>query len=264
MLFIDSFFELFFERDIEFWRKIIISQKWRWWRHWASFRTSNFQPPDPCAHFIFTLQKVSPLRSTARAKTSEFSVTFGRFGAFPDLWRHTQREFLSVSLDLAYRSNETFCSRTHRFGCGPETLVCWKGRKVHRNGGYPAAHFEFCRSSVTPSGPPSALTSSTGGVVAGHRCCCCRCWWWGLFVWMGGVHNITEILNIPSSIDSNSLLKFHLACFSCFRTAQTTANNRHVFRVDKLPDRPPRFHSPPPLFTQSLIDLSRKLHFCFF
>ena len=23
---------------------------------------------------------------------------------------------------------------------------------------------------VTPSGPPSALTSSTGGVVAGHRC----------------------------------------------------------------------------------------------
>ena len=23
---------------------------------------------------------------------------------------------------------------------------------------------------MTPSGPPSALTSSTGGVVAGHRC----------------------------------------------------------------------------------------------
>ena len=61
---------------------------------------------------------------------------------------------------------------------------------------------------------------------------------------MCGVHNITEILNILSSIDSNYLLKFHLACFSCFRTAQTTANNRHVFRVDKLPDRPPRFHIP--------------------
>ena len=61
---------------------------------------------------------------------------------------------------------------------------------------------------------------------------------------MCGVHNITEILNILSSIDSNYLLKFHLACFSCFRTAQTTANDRHVFRVDKLPDRPPRFHIP--------------------
>ena len=83
---------------------------------------------------------------------------------------------MSVSLDLAYRSNETFCSRTHRFGCEPETLVSWKGRKVHRNGGYPAAHFEFCRSSVTPSGPPSALTSSTGGVVAGHRGCLHRRW----------------------------------------------------------------------------------------
>ena len=69
------------------------------------------------------------------------------------------------------------------------------------------------------------------------------CWWW-LFVLTCGVHNITEILNIPSSIESIYFLRFHLACFSCFRTAQTTANNRHVFRVDKLPNRPPRFHIP--------------------
>ena len=68
--------------------------------------------------------------------------------------------------------------------------------------------------------------------------------WWGLFVLMCGVYNITEILNIPSSIESIYFLRFHLACFSCFRTAQTTANNRHVFRVDKLPDHPPRFHIP--------------------
>ena len=95
------------------------------------------------------------------------------FGHFLPIWGISWpltsylKSFLSVSLDLAYRSNETFCSRTHRFGCGPETLVGWKGWKVHRNGGYPAAHFEFCRSSVTPSGPPSALTSScSDGPVA--------------------------------------------------------------------------------------------------
>ena len=63
-------------------------------------------------------------------------------------------------------------------------------------------------------------------------------------LWWSGVYNITEILNISSSIDSIYFLRFLLARFSCFRTAQTTANNRHVFRVDKLPDRPPRFHIP--------------------
>ena len=82
LVFIDNFLELFFERDIDFWRKIISSQKWRWCRRWASFRTSHFQPPDPCAHFIFTLQKVSPPRSTARAKTSEFRSLFADLGHF--------------------------------------------------------------------------------------------------------------------------------------------------------------------------------------
>ena len=80
--FIDSSLVLFFERDIDFWKKIIISQKWRWWPLWGSFRTSHFQPPDPCAHFIYTLQKVSPPRSTARAKTSEFRSLFADLGHF--------------------------------------------------------------------------------------------------------------------------------------------------------------------------------------
>ena len=62
--------------------EIIISQKWRWWPLWGSFRTSHFQPPDPCAHFIYTLQKVSPPRSTARAKTSEFRSLLADLGHF--------------------------------------------------------------------------------------------------------------------------------------------------------------------------------------
>ena len=41
--------------------------------------------------------------------------------------------------------------------------LSWRGRKVHRNGDYNAAHFEFCRRRVTPSGPPSALTSRRWG-----------------------------------------------------------------------------------------------------
>ena len=80
--FIDSSLVLFFERDIDFWKKIIISRKWRWWPLWGSFRTNHFQPTDPCAHFIYTLQKVSPPRSTARAKTSEFRSLLADLGHF--------------------------------------------------------------------------------------------------------------------------------------------------------------------------------------
>ena len=45
-----------------------------------------------------------------------------------------------------------------------------KARKVHRNVDYNAAHFEFCRRPVTPSGPPRRLRTVQVGVVAGHRC----------------------------------------------------------------------------------------------
>ena len=108
--------------------------------------------------FHLYIAKVSPPRSTARAKI-RISVTFADLGHFLTSDVILKVEFLSVSLDLAYRSNETFCSRTHRFGCW-KLWLAGKARKVHRNGGYPAAHFEFCRRTVTPSGPPSALTSS--------------------------------------------------------------------------------------------------------
>ena len=82
LLFSDIFPGLFFEQDIDLWKKIIISRKWRWWPHWGSFRTSNFQPADPCAHFIYTLQKVSPPRSTAPSKTPEFRSLFADLGHF--------------------------------------------------------------------------------------------------------------------------------------------------------------------------------------
>ena len=115
LLFIDSFLVLFFERDIDFWKKIIISQKWRWWRQPSviPYKSSNRLIH---AHISFIHFKPLPPRLSPPEQKTRISVTFCRFGAFPDLWRHLNGEFLSVSLDLAYRSNETFCSRTHRFG----------------------------------------------------------------------------------------------------------------------------------------------------
>ena len=110
------------------------------------------------AHLSFIHSKVVHLRLTRSNAKTGISVTFGRFGAFPDLWRHTLREFLSVIIDLAYRSNETFCSRTHSFGWERLHRVSWRGRKVHRNGDYNAAHFEFCRIAWRPPGHPRRLS----------------------------------------------------------------------------------------------------------
>ena len=39
------------------------------------------------------------------------------FGAFPELWRHKKKKFFVLISKSAYRSNETFFSRTHSLGC---------------------------------------------------------------------------------------------------------------------------------------------------
>jgi len=82
LVFIEIFPGLFFERDIDFRRKIIISQKWRWWPLWRSFRLSHFQPPDPCAHFIYTLQAIKTGQFSAPSKTFEFRSLLVDFGHF--------------------------------------------------------------------------------------------------------------------------------------------------------------------------------------
>ena len=66
--------------------------------------------------FRLYIAAMSTLVFDGQMQKTGISVTFGRFEAFPDLWRHTYREFMSVIIDLAYRPNETFCSRTHKFG----------------------------------------------------------------------------------------------------------------------------------------------------
>ena len=116
LLFIDSFPGLFFERDIDFWKKIIISQKWRWWRHWASFRNKQIPTAWSVRTFHLYIATPTPPRFDGPEQKTRISVTFCRFGAFPDLWRHPMVALFCVCANFTYRSNETFCSRTHRFG----------------------------------------------------------------------------------------------------------------------------------------------------
>ena len=97
-------------------KKSYFFQKWRWWRHRGQFRTRYSRPAGPCAHFIYTFQTLTPPAFYHPTQKTRISVTFGRFGAFPDLWRHPMEALFCVCANFTYRSNETFCSRTHRFG----------------------------------------------------------------------------------------------------------------------------------------------------
>ena len=100
------------------------------------------------------------------------SVTFGLFGAFTNLWRHTLKRILSVIIHLVYRSNDQlFCSRTHSFGWERLHRLSWRLRKVHRTGDYNAAHFELCRIAWRPPGHPRRLS-----LVRDERSS--RCWVW--------------------------------------------------------------------------------------
>ena len=114
--YIDLFFELLFERDIDFWKKIIIFQKWRWWRHWESFRNKQIRTAWSVRTFHLYISDPYPPAFHHPEQKTRISVTFCRFGAFPDLWRHPMVALFCVCANFTYRSNETFCSRTHRFG----------------------------------------------------------------------------------------------------------------------------------------------------
>ena len=65
-------------------------------------------PPGYGAYDVYTFQWPNPLDSMAIRKKHDF-------GTFPDLWRHRQITLFFRICDLAYRSNETFFSRTLRF-----------------------------------------------------------------------------------------------------------------------------------------------------
>ena len=124
---------------------------------------STVDPHCACASFIF-----SPLTFDGQMQKTRKSVTFGRFGAFPDLWRHTYREFLSVIIDFID------LMKLFALGC-IDLAVSRKFRLVGKAEKFTGKAIIMLRilSSVGDRDPlraTSALTSSTGGVVAGHRC----------------------------------------------------------------------------------------------
>ena len=129
----------------------------------------QFEPHNHCAHFIYTFQTPNPPRFTAPSKKPDFRPLFADLGHFLTSDVILKENFCRLASIWLIDLMKLFA--LGRIDSAVVRKLCFAGKagKVHRNGGYPAAHFEFCRSSVTPSGPPSALTSSTGGVVAGHR-----------------------------------------------------------------------------------------------
>ena len=194
----------------------------------------HFQPPDPCAHFIFTLQKVSPPRSTARAKTSEFRSLLADLGHFLTSDVILKENFCRLASIWLIGLMKLFALGRIDSAVGRKLWLAGKVGKFTEMVVIPLRILSSVGEAWRPPGHPRRLrpvqvVSLLDTVVCSYSELC----WWGLFVLICGVRNITEILlNIPSSIEFIYFLRFHLACFSCFRTAQTTANNRHVFRVD--------------------------------
>ena len=149
--------------------------------------TNKSRPSGPCAHFIHTLQTRSPPRFTIPGKKPVFRPLFADLGHFltsdvilkenfcrlASIWRIDLMKLFALGrIDSAVVRKLWLAGKVAKF---TEMVVI------------PAAHFEFCRRRVTPSGPPVALTSSTGGVVAGHRfhtlsITVCVHRWWELFL----------------------------------------------------------------------------------
>ena len=245
MLFIDSLLELLFERDIDFWKKIIISQKWRWWRHWSSFRNGKFEPPDPCAHFIFTFQTPTPLRFTTPSKKPDFRPLFADLGHFLTSDVILKENFCRLASIWLIDLMKLFALGRIDSAVGRKLWLAGKVAKFTEIVVILLRILSSVGEAWRPPGHPWRLRPvqvvsllDTVDRYSKQSCVGGGCLWWSC------VYNITEILNISSSIDSIYFLRFLLARFFCFRTAQTTANNQHVFRLDKLPDRPPRFHIP--------------------
>ena len=131
---------------------------------------STVDPHRACASFVYTSQRIHPLRSMAKCKKPEFRSLLAELGHF-------------LTSDVILKEN--FCRLASiwliglmkLFALGRTDLAAArKFRLVGKAENFTEKVVILLRilssvgDGVTPSGPPSALTSSTGGVVAGHRC----------------------------------------------------------------------------------------------
>ena len=110
------FSEILFKRDIDCWKKNVIFSKIKVMLPPSAIPHSILSTAWSMRTFHLYIAKSFPGAFHHPTQKTRISVTFGRFGAFPDLWRHPMVALFCVCANFTYRSNETFCSRTHRFG----------------------------------------------------------------------------------------------------------------------------------------------------
>ena len=95
-------------------QKMGFSKKWGWCAQYRSLPFSGLVCLGTAHIFIMVHFLPRDLHQSERRKKPHF-------GTFPDLWRHSRVRRPHLIRNLAYRSNETFFSRTHRFGCELQT-----------------------------------------------------------------------------------------------------------------------------------------------
>ena len=115
---------------------------------------------------LYIAKGFPPCVSTAPSKTPEFRSLFADLGHFLTSDVILKENFCRLASIWLIGLMKLFALGRIDLANGPETLVSWKGWKVHRKGGYPAAHFEFCRRRR------DALRATLGAYVQ----CCVRIW----------------------------------------------------------------------------------------
>ena len=102
------------------------SQKWGWSEHFCWNFLSPVGPAGGVKFYEIGHFEQPPLSFSANRKKLNFAkikTTKVCFRTFPDLWRHPYTGLFCLILNLTYRTNETFFSRTLSFGSPFQTLV---------------------------------------------------------------------------------------------------------------------------------------------
>ena len=102
------------------------SQKWGSSEHFCWNFLGPVGPAGEDKFYELVILKHPPLVFPQIAKiwiSRKSKMTKVCFRTFPDLWRHAYTRLFCLILNLTYRTNETFSSRTHSFGSLFQTLV---------------------------------------------------------------------------------------------------------------------------------------------
>ena len=85
---------------------------------WVRLKEANFMRLVILSNPPLVFPQIAKNWISRKSKTTKV-----RFRTFPDLWRHPYTGLFCLILNLTYRTNETFFSRTLSFGSPFQTLV---------------------------------------------------------------------------------------------------------------------------------------------